>query len=94
MPRVQRTYKRKCCNDQWWSYSWSSCSEHFPTTDSKTPYNNQKFNLHIQTFYSFSDGCASQYKSIKGPISDVSYGREDPIALGDNIKAINSDLEY
>ena len=32
--------------------------------------------LDIATFYRFSDGCSSQYKS-KGPISDISYGRQD-----------------
>ena len=30
----------------------------------------------LSTFYRFSNGCVSQYKS-KGPISDVSYARED-----------------
>ncbi|XP_071507484.1 uncharacterized protein [Diadema antillarum] len=32
--------------------------------------------LNITKFYRFSDGCSSQYKS-KGPILDISYGRED-----------------
>ncbi|XP_033630608.1 uncharacterized protein LOC117292604 [Asterias rubens] len=32
--------------------------------------------LMITKFYRFSDGCSCQYKS-KGPISDISYGRED-----------------
>ena len=32
--------------------------------------------LKLSTFYRFSDGCSSQYKS-KGPISDISYSRQD-----------------
>ena len=32
--------------------------------------------LKLTTFYRFSDGCSSQYKS-KGPISDISYGKQD-----------------